>query len=307
MTLERYLEDLRSENGPLRPSALVQFSGLTSEEVEEFRSGWPALSPTRKHDVLARLIELCEDNVEFDFSTVFRVCLADEDQVVREKAARGLWECDDRVIIRPFVALLKSDPSAGVRAAVTMSLGKFADMAQEGKLASRDAERVRIALLTVIDDDNEAIDVKRRAIEAVAGFNSDEVSEIIHDAYESSHPGFRQSAIYAMGRTSNGEWLPIVLDEMQDDDPAIRYEATTACGKLGDQSTVPHLISLLKDDDAQVQISAIQALSAIGGPLAKQAVLQCLKMGDEVLEDAARAALEEIEFDEHPVGLQFDK
>lgn len=305
MTLEKSLKELANEEKPLKHSGLLQLSGLTSEELFEFRTEWSSVSLDRKREILIRLVELSEDNLEFDFACIFRACLADSDADIREQATRGLWESDDRVCIRPLLSLLKDDPSARVRAAAATSLGKFAEMAQNSKLLARDGERIRGALLSVIEDEDEELEVRRRAIEAIASFNSPEIGDIIRQAYDDSEPKLKQSAIFAMGRSSDSRWLPIVLHEMQDDDPAIRYEVANAIGQLGDESTVPHLIMLIKDDDFQVQLSAVQALGAIGGVLAKQALLQCLKLGDEALEEAAQMALRGIEFDQDPIGFRF--
>ncbi len=305
MTLEKYLKELADEEKPLKQSGLLQLSGLSSEEMFEFKTEWAGMSFDRKCEILTRLIELGEDNLELDFTAVFRASLSDEYDEIRERATRGLWETDDRVVIRPLISLINDDPSPRVRAAAAMSLGKFAGMAQDSKLLTRDAERIRNALLSTIDKEDEELEVRRRAIEAIASFNSPEIGEIIREAYDCDEPKLKQSAIFAMGRSSDTQWLPIVLQEMQHNDPAIRYEAASAIGQLGDESTVPHLIMLIQDDDFQVQVSAVQALGTIGGMLARRALLQCLKLGDEGLEEAAQAALHSIEFDEDPLGFRF--
>ena len=305
MTLEKYLAELGVGDMPPSHSGLLQLSGLTPEEVAQFKAAWTSLPQSRRCEILTVLSELSEDNLELDFTAVFRASLTDEDDEVRERATRGLWECDDRAIIRPLIQLLKSDPSANVRSAATLTLGKFADMAQNGKVLSRDAERIRTALLSSINEDEEDPDVKRRAIEAVASFNSPEIEELIQEAYDSGDLKLVQSAIYAMGRTSDSRWLATVLDETHHDDPSIRYEAATACAQLGDETTVPHLMRLIKDEDFQVQLSAVSALGAIGGPLAKRALLQCLKAGEDGLEEAAQTALDSIEFEEDPLGFRF--
>ena len=306
MTLEKCLSDLRDQSKPLRHSSLLQLSALSSDDVVEFDASWSSLSPGRKGDTLGRLVELSEENLELDFIAVFLACLRDEDEEVRERATRGLWECDDRTVISPLIALLKDDPSPKVKSAAAMSLGKFADMAREGKLLPRDAERIQGVLLSALREDGQDLEVKRRAIEAVASFNTSEIAQTIREAYESGHPKLRQSAIYAMGRSSDAQWLPTVLKEARHEDPGIRYEAAGACGQLGDESTVPHLVELTKDDDAEVQLSAVQALGAIGGPVARRALLQCLQMEDEDLNDGARAALDNIEFDLDPLGVRFE-
>ena len=134
-------------------------------------------------------------------------------------------------------------------------------------------------------------------------FNSPEIEQIINEAYNDGNPELKQSAIYAMGQSSNSAWMPIVIQETQSSDPAIRYEAATACGNLGEEDTVPHVIALLNDDDSLVQLASVGALGAIGGSLSKRALQQCLLLGDEAIEEAAKNALEEIEFDDDPMGF----
>ncbi len=305
MTLEKYLNDLADERKALRHSGLLQLSGLTSEGLFNFKSLWMSLSQSRKNEILSKLVGLGEDNLELDFNAVFRAALNDEDDDVREQATRGLWESNDRTILRPLINLLNNDPSPRVRAAVAMSLSRFVGMAQGGKLLSRDADRIRQALLSTIGKEDEDMEVRRRAIEAVASFNSLEIQQIIREAYNDGDPRLKQSAIFAMGRSSDVQWLPIILQEMRQSDPAVRYEAANACGQLGDESVVPHLATLIKDDDVQVQLSAVHAIGTIGGTLAKRVLIQCLKAGDETLEEAAQAALKSIEFDEDPLAFSF--
>ena len=284
-TLEGSLKDLVDGENLLKQSSLLKLSGLSGEEINSFAVFWADLELERKQETLARLGEFSEDNIELDFTAVFLTCLDDDDQEVRELAAQSLWECEDRIVIRPLISLLNHDPSAKVRAAVATTLGKFADIAQTGKLLKRDAERVQEALLSVMSLENEEPDVWRRAMESVASFNSPDIERIILQAHYSADLKLKQSAIYAMGRTSDSKWVPTLLQEMNHEDPAIRYEAASACGQLGDEGTVPHLIGLVKDDDIQVQVSAVQALGAVGGELAKTALIQCLEFGDEAVEE----------------------
>ena len=306
MTITDYLSALAEDGGALNYSGLLQLSDLSSGESGEFEDVWPTISTEVRRDILRKLTELAEDNLELDFNSAFQSCLADGDSGVRELAARGLWECEDRKIIRPVVGLVKGDPSAKVRAAACITLGRFTALAQEGKLSSRDEEAIRSALVTVIEGPGEEIEVRRRAVEAVSSLPDPGVEEIIKAAYASGVPELKQSSIYAMGRSSNIVWLPIVLKEMEDPSPPVRYEAATAAGLLGDEKVAPHLISLLRDDDPSVQLAAITALGSVGGALASQALHKCLESGDEAIEEAADEALRQIEFDEDPLSLTFD-
>ncbi|MBM3934546.1 MAG: HEAT repeat domain-containing protein [SAR202 cluster bacterium] len=306
VTLKDLLLEMSDTEKPVKYSELLLLSGLTPEEVVEFRVAWPAVPQDRNMEIMGKLIELSEDNLELDFSAIFMSCLEDKDPGVRERAAKGLWDCDDRSVIRPLIGLMVDDPASTVRAAACMSLRRFATLAREGKLMSRDAQRIKDALMAVINRQGEDIEVRRRAIEAVASFDVPEIDEIIRDAYHSGDIKLKQSSIYAMGQSGNTKWLPTILDEMHHELPEIRYECACAFGLIGEEATVPHLIRLVQDTDAQVQLASIQSLGEIGGPLAKQALLRCAKLGDDTLEEAAKTALKELEFDDDPLGFRFD-
>ena len=305
MTLEAYIAELGDESNPVKRSGLLQLSSLTRDDARDFRAHWRKVGSERRREILIALVELSEDNLELDFSAIFRSCLSDECALVREQATRGLLETDDRAIIRPLIGLLKGDPVAKVRETAAISLSKFADLAQQGKLMSRDEQRIKEALLEVIAHSEEEPDVQRRAIEAVGSFDTPETSQIVRDAYGLADSAMRQSAIYAMGRSSNSEWLPIVLREMNAVDPAIRYEAANACGLLGDESNIPQIAALIDDEDIEVQCAAAIALGNIGGPMAKRALRRALDVGDDALTEAVTEALENLEFDDDPLGFGF--
>ena len=305
MTLDAYMKELGDESGPMKRSGLLQLSSLTRDDVREFRSLWRGVARERRREVLATLVELSEDNLELDFSAIYRSCLSDEFELVREQATRGLLETDDRAVIRPLIGLLKDDPSVKVREAAAITLSNFADLAQQGKLISRDADRIREALLAAIARDEEDLGVLRRSIEALGSFDTPEISQIVRAAYDSDDPAMQQSAIYAMGRSSNSNWMQIVLREMNAADPAIRYEAINACGLLGDESTIPQVATLMGDEDIEVQCAAAIALGNIGGPLAKRALRRAADSGEDALIEAAMEALENLEFDEDPLDFGF--
>jgi len=306
MTTEGYVNDLVSDDQPLKYSALVQLSDISSEQILELKATLFSASDDRRRDILGKLVELSEDNLDLDFSKVFRLSLEDEDEQVRENATRGLWDCDDRSIIPQLVDLLNSDPSTRVRVCAALSLRKFAMVAQDGKLLARDSESIKTVLLNTIANEDENIEVTRRAIEAVSYFDSPETNAIIQQAYQSGDPQLKQSALYGMGQSSNAKWLPTVIVEMEDENAAIRYEAASAMGLLGEESTVPHLIVLVQDEDPHVQIAAIKSLGLVGGALAKRALLKCMNLGDNAIEEAAEEALDEIDFEKDPLRLEFE-
>ncbi|MCY4654775.1 MAG: HEAT repeat domain-containing protein [Dehalococcoidia bacterium] len=306
MTLERIMADLSDPDANIRHTDLVQLSGLSRGEVMNVISDWTNIGPERRRELLDRMSELAGDDIELDFTALFRACLRDGEASVRASAARGLWDSDDRIVIRPLVELLSKDPSPEVRSAAATTLGKFAEMSEDGKLIRRDSQRISNALMAVIENPNEDNGTRRRAIEAIAPINSERVHETIQRSYDDDDPLMKQSAIYAMGRSSDSRWLSTVLHETAHRDAAIRYEAAIACGFLGDNETVPRLINMLNDEDTQVQLAAARSLGNIGGDLAKRALTQAMKRGDHAMEEAAEQALASIEFEEDPLGFRFD-
>ena len=305
VTLPDLLTDLTDAEKPVTYSGLLQLTDLPVEGLAELKTVWPKLSTERRREIVRKLIELADDNVEFDFSSIFKSCLTDDDDAIREMAAKGLWETEDRTMIRPLVKLLEDDSCAEVKSAAAISLKNFAVMAQNGKLLTRDGDRIRQALLAAVNSPLEDIDVRRRAIEAVASFNTSETNEAVREAYESDNPTLVQSAIYGMGQSSNPAWLPTVVDEMSNPLPAVRFEAVTACGLLGEETDAPHLLRLLRDDDSEVRLASIKALGMIGGTTAKNALQLHLSDEDEAIEEAAREALIGLEFEDDPLSYQF--
>lgn len=306
MTLELVVDDLGDPNGPIRHTDLIQLSGLSRAGVVEVVSGLAKSPVDRRRELVDRMTELAEDNIELDFTAVLRACLRDKDPEVRAKAAHGLWDSEDRTIVRPLVELLLKDEAPAVREAAAATLAKFAELAGEGKLVRRDVQRISDALLSVVGRTDEHIGTRCRAIEALAPLDMDQVRSIIEEAYADADLRLRQSAIFAMGRSSDSRWLPTVIKEMRNPLAAIRYEAAAACGFLGEDDTLPYLISLLNDDDSQVQLAAVRSLGAIGGDLARRALVQAMKRGDDAIEEAAEEALASIEFDDDPLGFRFE-
>ena len=306
MSLERCLRHITEAGRPLSHPALIELSNLSPDELGLFSRAWPKVAAERKHKVMDRLVGMAEDNAELDFSSIFRLCFKDPDDVVRQKAITGLWEYEDRSLILSLIELLNSDSSGHVRASAAAALGTFAALAQDGKILSKDGELVKVCLMKALQDKKEWLDVRRRALEAAAPFNTPDVNEYIHWAYDSDDLSLKSSSLYAMGSTGEPQWLALLFRELQSPNPPIRYEAANACGEMDEEEAAPHLIPLLNDDDLQVQLAAVSALGKVGGLLAKRALRRCLKKEDPVMEDAARSALENIQGIEDPLSFSYE-
>jgi HEAT repeat protein len=298
---EETIASLGNGNQPLANSGLICLSNLNSAEMVLFEQAWVALGVGRRRQIMQRLVEMAEDSFELDFDGIFKYCLKDEDAEVRSLAVEGLWESEEASLISPLINLLEQDSSEKVQAAAATALGKFALLAELEKLRSCHASRVCNALLAAAGDESKPLDVRRRALEAVAPSSLPEVTTAIMAAYQSPSSRLKASAIYAMGKNCGRYWLPVLLNELVSAEDEIRYEAAGACGELGDAEAVPQLIRLASDPDADVQLAAIQALGKIGGKDAKEYLKQCLTHPRQAMREAAEQALDELAAEEAPL------
>ena len=185
--------------------------------------------------------------------------------------------------------MLRSDPSAHVRASAASALGRFVLAGELEQLDPPIQARLTTELLTSIHLKGEGLEVRRRALESVAYACTPEVLGALETAYYHEDEQMRLSAIVGMGRTCDKRWMKTILEELESNSAAMRYEATLASGNLALREAVPTLTRLLDDPDPQIRDAAIWSLGQVGGDQAKQALLEALGNADE--DDAA--ALEE--------------
>ncbi len=299
--IEKTIADIGNSDNPLLNSRLTELSNLSSEELELFERLWAAIEPARRRQIVYRLVELTEDNLTLHFDSIFKHCLKDRNDEVRSQAIEGLWESEETCLINPLINLLEQDRSEEVQAAAATALAKFAMLAEHNKLRSCHVSRIQEALLSVLNDKNKPVEVRRRALEAAAPLSLSQVRTAIMEAYQSHDSRLRVSSIYAMGKNCDPSWLPTLLKELGSTDAEIRYEAARACGELEEEAAVPYLTKLVNDIDADVQIAAIQTLGKIGNTQAKECLEQCLDNPNEAISQAARQALLETEAKEAPL------
>ncbi|MFC1965421.1 HEAT repeat domain-containing protein [Chloroflexota bacterium] len=303
LPIEEIIAETGNSNSPLLNARLTELSGLSPEEMEPFKRLWPAIETKRRQQIVHRLVELVEDNWELHFDDIFKHCFSDPDDQVRAKAIEGLWESEEASLINPLIELLEQDSSEEVRKAAATALGKFAMLAEDNKLRSCHTIKVQEALLAVISDRSNTVEVRRRALEAAASLSLPQVKTAIIEAYQSQNPRLKISSIYAMGKNCNPSWLPTLLKELANADTEVRYEAASACGELEEEKAVPYLIKLVNDTDLDVKLTAIKALGKIGGSEAKNCLKQSKNNPSEAIVQAAAQALKELETIENPLSF----
>jgi len=301
---EQHIAEIFDSTKPLVNSKLAYLSDLTGEGLESLKQAWAKADAERRHQVISHLVRLSEADLKLDFSSTFVFCLSDPDEAVRIQAIAGFEAEESHRFVSPLVQALKQDGSAKVRAAAATALGKFSLLGELGKLSTDYTDKVYTALLQVLDNKAEPVEVKRRALEAIAPLNLPRVKELIEEVYHSNDVKLRASAIHAMGRNCDTAWLTTLLAELTSSEAEIRCEAANACGELGADEAAPHLIMLTEDKDGQVQEAAIKALGEIGGEEAKQTLSELTKNPHPRIRQAAKSALKELQLWEDPLSLE---
>lgn len=298
--VDRTIAGLGDASQRLARLRLAYLSNLSPDKMALFEQTWAAIPAQQRRQIVRRLAEMTEDDVALDFGGIFQYCLRDRDEEVRRLAIEGLWESEEPSLIAPLIRLLETDGSARVQAAAAAALGRFAMMGELGRLRPGHAARVYQALLAAAGDESRPLDVRRRALEAVAPSGLPDVTAAITAAYRSASPGFRASAVYAMGRNCRRDWLPVLLRELDSPENEMRYEAAGACGELGEAEAVPHLIRLTDDANINVRLAAIQALGSVGGKSAREHLRRCLAGRGQAVRNAAEQALDKLQAEEAP-------
>ena len=299
-TFKSNLQDLKQGDAPSAKS-LKFLSDLSSEDRATLREVWSTLPLDRRRRIIDALVNISEDNIDFDFRHVFLTALEDTDPHVRRSAIEGLVEDNSSLLMGRLLNMLRSDPEEDVREAAATALGRFTYLAQCNKLNGQD-DHLRSGLMQSANDRAEESDVRRRAVESLGYLHGDDdVKQLIAEQYRQSGR-HAESAVLAMGRSMDNPWSPIVLHELRSERPAMRYEAAHAAGEMALEDALPQLASMVDDNDTEVRLAAIWALGQIGGKPAAEALNNVLQDGDPAMQEAAQEALQEIAFSANPLS-----
>lgn len=298
LDIETVLAHLADAEKRPRLSILYHLSDLGREELLRFQAAWGDLPQERRRWIARNLVDLAEEHFELYYTPIFRWLLGDPDPEVRVQAIEGLWEDEDVTLINPLVRLLREDADEAVRAAAASALGRFVLLGELGEIEAPLAMAVEKALLATIHTPEESVEVRRRAVEAVAYSGEAGIRDVIRNAYYDEDDLMRISAVFAMGRSADRYWRHVVMAELDSEEPAMRFEAARACGELELHEAIPKLAMLAEDEDIEVRQAALWALGRIGGPEARRILLTHIESDVEVIREAAEEALEELTFAE---------
>ncbi len=301
-----------------RHSATVIYglSDLTELELKRLAADWADLPASYKQRVLKQLHETSETVFELDFTAFAHWNLKDNSSLLRSAAIDLLWCDHSTMTIRQLMDLARNDKSQDVRAKAFSELGRILLLGEYGDIPEHDTRAAQELAHATATDRRAPVELRRRALEALANSSHPEVAALIREAYHDGDYWLKISAIFAMGRTCNNMWRDIVLEELESSDKQTLYEAIQACGALQLEDSLAQVQRFLSDEDREIQLMAIWALGEIGGKQAFDMLLQLeeseeseTSIEDQEILGAIEDAVESASFslDMPRYGIPFDK
>jgi HEAT repeat protein len=275
---------------------LSALSDLSRQDLRVVQGAWHEIPEERRVYVIRSLVEDAKQNIHLQLGRLLRLGLTDANSEIRQLAIEGLWEEITEDLIGPFVQMLLNDSEAAVREAAAKALGPFILAGELDEIDTSLSIRAEEALLSVLQNEMEALAVQCRALESIAFSSEAGIRQIIEDAYYSPYEDMQVSALNAMGRSADIRWRSLVQAELQNPSAAMRAAAARACGELEVQAAQQELLELLLDDSQEVRLGVIFALGRLGGEQAVEALNVVVNSGDELESEAAALALEEMLF-----------
>lgn len=293
----RGLQEALHGAGPLRTARLSDLSDPDQMQLREAAPIWERSPVEKRRELVARLRELSDDNVDLHFKRLFLHALGDTDPVVRSSAVEGLWEEESIPVLERLEDLLRSDPDPDVRAAAASALGRFAYLACVGKLDPARSDQLGELLRRSLLDAPDGSRLQMRVVETLSYFpNEPLLPDQIERLYREGDEEEQACALLAMGRTMDPRWHTTVLSELDSPDPRLRFQAARAAGEMSLEEAVPALARVVEEGDAELRQPAIWALGQIGTGPATRLLQRLAQDEDEVIREAAEDALGEAQY-----------
>ena len=273
-------------------SSLPLLSDIGRDDARQLHATWLEIPDETRLAVMARALELCEDNVDLEFTSLAKVALSDPIADIRRRAAEALWESPGREVAEALSSALRGDSDEDVRAAAAAALRQFVVLREFDQISASEGDPVVDALRATVEDEDEAVVARAAALESLGARGLPWVAELIGNAYIDDDRRIRIAAVHAMGESADERWLDYLHEQFYSDDAEFRFEAVEAVGNIASEDSVEPLLPLLEDDDSHVILAAVAALGEISGEEAVAALKAFAERAPEGMELAVADALE---------------
>ncbi|MBE0688876.1 MAG: hypothetical protein IH587_01985, partial [Anaerolineae bacterium] len=214
-----------SEAGGLNITVYYGLSDMDPSDVEQLREPWENLSSDYRLRLIKQLIDISEMNFDLDYNALADLALEDDNADIRAAAVELMWADETLPTMNRMIKLAVDDEAAPVRASAASSLGRFILLGEYEELPATQTDMAVDAALSIYNDHEEDIEVRRRALESLGNSSHIAVSDLIEEAYGSMVQPLRASAVFAMGRTCDPKWEKMIMRELNSGDEELRYEA----------------------------------------------------------------------------------
>lgn len=293
---EILLKALKSENGNVRVAAAMALGEKKETAAIDLLQGILVRDyPLAKYSAVMALGEIGDERA---VDTLMTEMKNNEKDYIRSSAAVALGKIGSKKAV-PYLIERLRDTKATVRSNAALTLGRMGDKSAEAPLIDvlesvKEAEGRRKdtvntnadirksvvlalggiggtesteALISVLNDNEETLEVRVAAASALGNIGSPEAVSTLRKAFDnqSMNTGIRNGALLALGKTKNQETAGFFVEKLGDKDFGV--SAREALISMGEPAVDP-LIENLATKDQKVKDETAQILIEIGDPKA---------------------------------------
>ncbi len=294
-TVEAIIEHLlKGEDASTSETLLYGLSDLSESYIEEIRPVWQNLEAGYKQLLMQILIDEMESHFDLNYDALGLLGIEDTESLVRRASVEILGESESLRVMRRLFQLLKLEKVSAVKAETARVLGHFILLDEVGDIKEGATREIRHFVESLYQDKSQSVDVRARALEAIANSSESVVEVYIKDSYRSDDDELKLASVVAMGRSADRQqWESIILNELMYGRGDIQIEAARATGELQIGEAIPHLMKLFEEDDIEAQTIIIWALGEIGNREATRYLERIAEIAEENEDDDMLELVEE--------------
>lgn len=202
--------------------------------------------------------------------------LRDSKASVRSNAALILGEMKDESAVEPLISVLESGKEAEGRRKDNLNTGVDVRKSVVLALGGIGGKEATKALISVVNDDGEVLEVRVAATSALGNIGNSEAIDTLETVFDnqSMNMNIRNGALLALGKTENQEAAGFFIEKIGDKDFGIT--AREALIDMGETAVEP-LIENLKTGDQKVKDETALILIEIGDPRAAKPLIEAYR------------------------------
>ena len=250
---------------------LRDLSGIDDAKARSIVDQWIAYSghpeldwqPKDVIDTIVELRRVSETDRSLEFDALFRAAASFPAPQVRLESVRALANGGSISIAQTLVTTLERDEVPAIRATAAQALHAFADPSQARNVSRMTIEQITTSLVNAIHIDEPI--VRGKALVSLAALRYEDVPDLIDTMFDEAigDSAMMSDVLAAMGETGDRSWLPAIEDAFYSSDPQIRISAILAFGSIANDDDVESLSEPFDDHVLEVQMATVKALENI--------------------------------------------